>query len=851
MNATARSMLADLWLELADGERRSLFAQTDDERAPRPVALELVASGPVWRAVLWADGPAESRQADAPAERLGVLVATWPSRGEGGGPFRLQAERPASGPPIFSAGATDGAPLQIVLHRGQRGRLEERRMRRQATIRRAGHDPAAIQGKACLRETCRRSVVAQCGQCRRAFCQDDGHVAPGQVARCTVCLDATLGQVVAVAVRSDRLETAEKVLESWADGESAPPAGRRLLGLVRAQQGDYDGALGLLAPLAEHTAGPQSLAVPLAHAHLGRAAQAAERDAFVAAAVDVAAALRYAPDLTEARRVLPLLKDWQVLACIQDGRLTEAIELWDQDLRRRPTDLTIIHRLAILYYRSATVIGVGSGPGGRAQDARTGAAHWRIALAYWACVLHSTAFWAAWRTRRGDDASQGVGDEVIVDVRRAHEEQLLQDLRDLVAAAREASGTAAAQPFEELELLWGLEMRTAATMTECAQTGGLSRWPTGFACGPLMLEQLSRTEEGRPLVAAVRGAASTLRHPAGVRLERYLSPLGRAHFLLGENRLDRAIAELEPLATRPEARVLLASALCSKASDHAEVKRWDDALATYERAGKLGANLGPWVGSVVDASIKAARRVTDDDRPDYDAAIRILERGHALTPGQKELRSNLGATYAQRARVANNAHRYEDAATYIRAALGYAPDDAQSLHFARITFGNLAASIIDKEPDRAIELLKESLSYESDTETTQILSGLCFSHALKIAQSGNLPRAIALMQDELRFDPEVTTPPTESAGRHRLHVALHNLGMEAANDERWDDAIRIFLLALNVENATDTRQMVAQSYALRAIHKSEKLGDPAGALLDLQAAARMDPTNPTYQRFLT
>jgi tetratricopeptide (TPR) repeat protein len=709
---------------------------------------------------------------------------------------------------------------------------------------------------ACTVAGCGGPATAQCGQCSAAFCPRHGltlsdltpsDAGPG---RCRACIDATLQGVFASAARSGGLDEAIEALTPWATDDGSGSAARRLLGLLHAQRQDLDRALALLEPLARAEEGPtlaqRHPARVIAELRLRRAGQAAERADFVAAALDAAEAARLDPDLEAARRALPLLNEWQALGLVQAAQLDEAAEIWEAELGRRPTDLRLIHQLAILNYRRASEleVAVAQAVENAAFDAsgEARAALWRKAIMYWAVVLRSPAFWSGFAADRQERSGLDLDAESLDQIAAVTADRLLRDLRAYASAHEMGQRTELARRYRELEVTCELELAVASLVQDCAAEARLEGWPAGIGVGPLMLEHLVIGLAGRQLVTTLRRAIPTFQGADGQRLARYLTPLGRHHLLVDRGRNELAVAWLEELAAWPQAQGLLAEALSGRGQELFEHESWEEALASFERAASVGAVLDDRRDVIATIAVKRTTQILELDDEAYEQAVAVLERGQALAGDHQEIRSNLAATYAQRARQLNNAGDYDGALTLLLRAVDLDPGNRQARNFGRISAANLAFEVIGQDLDRAISLFEVALQFEQDNDMSAILSNLLSQRARELALAHDRGRAVALMQKRIAYQTDTTDQPTVDAARARLQSFLLSEAADRARNNDLAGAISMAQEALAYVDDSEGRSILA-TLQLQA----QRIDDAVRTLRD---GLTRDPHNAELRRHL-
>lgn len=654
----------------------------------------------------------------------------------------------------------------------------------------------------CEHDGCAARVVGRCVQCGRACCVAHGASSATKPFRCYACLETAVRTMVACGVRAGQPEVVTAILERWLEEPAYAPFAQRLLGSLLAGQGRYDAALAMLEQAAQRPQATSDIAAQLAVIHLLRAREAAADGDLLQAAKAVSAAARLDGNQPQTQTLLSLLHNWQGLALLQDGAFEPAVHWWEEKLRQEPTNLLLIHQLAILYYRAASSLEATLPPAEQNTPVRQFAdACWRGSVGAWAAVLHSSAFWTAWRRQRTQAAGYSVSDEQPAVAVASIKEKLLQDLRD--------RGFLAPQRFGELERLWLMECKTAELMAQCLREGQVAGWPAGFACGPLMLQQLQRLPAGSALTGALWRHVSSLSHPQAQILTNYLSPLGRQHFLIDENYLDQAILEMEAQSRTPAVQTLLGKALGCKAQELAQLRQWQAALSLFERSHSLGADMAGYADTIAEAGIALAKERLDQE-DDYTQTAAVLEQARTLIGTNGDLDANLAATYAQAARTANNRDDFDEAARLIRLALQFQDDDPMTLHFAQVVMANSAVVVAETDMERALALLREAISYEDTEELRTLLSALLYRHILTMAHAKKRERAIALMQERIQCDPEIVAAPTVAEACHRISVLLFHEAVEMGENDRFVGAIDLAQEARVYEDDHETRLLLAQ-----------------------------------------
>ncbi len=659
-----------------------------------------------------------------------------------------------------------------------------------------------------------------------------------QSACCESCLSRTAHVIVASYAKANRLETAEAFLVQLLRGGCASAAIERLLGRIQAQRGRLSAALSSL----ERTPGGEGMDAPtrrlIAEIQLRQAAKAVDANDFMAATRAVTQAAELDGALEPAREALAYLRDWQAAACVSVGDMDGAARLWETSLQDRPTDPRLIRQLAIAYYRRATRLESEFLVSLWGEDEETIAYYrratrlesellaghlidqeeivkaWHLAIAYWASVLRSRAFWEDFRQERSRTANLQLTDEDIGRARESVENRLFDRFRD-AASDNEAQGqTDDAKRLTDLAFAWRFELATAGLMSDYAQEFRIEGWPTGFAAGQLMIGCLLASRTGKSLAVRFLANVRSFHDPTGQRLQRYVSATGRYHYLLDERRYDQVIAELESAGNWPEAAGLLGDAYIGQGRDFAEARRWAQALTAIERAAASGSSIQEHRDIVADCGVEGAKAILANDGDALDSALSILQRARTLFGNHSNVDANLAATYQRKAGRDNYAERFDEAMQSIRLALRYAPNDADIKRSARVILGNQALAVQEAKGDtgRVIAILQEATTYEYDADMGRLLTELLYQDSVAAARAGNRERAVLLMVDSDRYDPDLKEAPTAARAKHRLSIILFNSALDLGKERRWQEALALALEAKYYEDDEPTCMLIAAMF---------------------------------------
>lgn len=812
---------------------------------------------------------------------------------------------------------------QINFWQGQRGRLEMKIARNHTPLtsdNRGTFDKAS----SCSFPACAESSNHVCPLCGCSWCQN--HVISQGTLRpiCIPCAEKLAHQLLSAAAKSNKLSAALSPVAALERQSASASIAQLLKGLIYAEQGDTVESIELLEPIASGPTSTQSIRQKISRLSLKRATQKATDNDLSGAAQDIAKAFSFDPDLKTHPAALPL-STWQALSEVINGNLQGAIHIWEQELQNRPTDLNLIHNLAVIYYRLASEREEQELSTGNIDQQNTTETYWKNVIALWSAILYSRNFWDSWISRRFEITQTEVTSEDISQIRKTVEEGLTQDFRNYEDEWNKKGITSKVKQFHNMDVIWGLERETAKILGDLALEYRVSSWPHGFTCGPNMLTTLSSYPGAKPIVVSLLQALPNFLGSSGQRLQKYLSPMGRYNYLIDTNLLDQAIEELEAVKTWPQAQTLLGYAQSLKGGELLHMDDLEAALHLLEKAKSNGGDIQPYTNQIVELSLNFSKdnvdrfiNASDDMSPDklFGQGVLTLERVHTLIGDEPRLCSELAASLALQSRMAIKDDRLDDAEKLIRRAYQMNPQDGQTKKSASVVMFNIAVALADRNPDRALYYIQQSLAFQSSEEDFKDASRFLFRLALKAADNKRRQQAIQYMMESLKHNLEQQTSanaseakriiknylkseaitalnennerkgvglleearnygddaellylmavaygnmgrmddriqflsaaygldPSDQTIRQAYHVSLHNRGVEYANRDRYDQAIKDITLALQIINSDDTRQMLAQCYANRGVYKANN-GDRYGAINDIDQALKYDPYN--------
>ncbi|WP_371501212.1 hypothetical protein OG871_30500 [Kitasatospora sp. NBC_00374] len=711
-----------------------------------------------------------------------------------------------------------------------------------------GAGRAVTDGARCGAEAgvaCAEPAVDACAGCGREGCA--AHLyrpATAGSARCAGCAGPALRAVLGCARRAGLVPEAERILTAWADvlgdGAASVPV-RRDLALLRAEAGELDAALALLP-----TAAPRARIAVL----IRRAAAALDAQDAVRAAADLREAVRLAPDHPHAGPALGTLAEHEALHHAGEGRHREAWDGYHALLLTDPGHPRLLHSLGLVSYRLAVACEA-AGPAG-AEDA---ARYWPWAIGCLMSALHLPDLWS----RTASVTGRPTEPQRIAAARTALTDRLRGDLREL----DQARGLSA-DDVDAWTVRLGMEARSAEAFAQeelhVAPDGGVGR---RLVLGPALGRLLHEESQAGALVAWAGQFDYAVRpwrrsgpfgvHPLTEALGLF-DALGPHRYLLLQGRHAAAVAALDaiPAAERDEAwQALLREALTSQARERHRHQDWREALAGLDRlralpGGEIPAELA---ALAADSGLRAARALLKESDDDQSGAVELLEQALAMAPDHTEVRSNLGAAYAQLARKINNESTdYSSALVLLRKALTLAPDDPTARHFLQAALGNRANELTRPGPEKdlweAAGLWQELIDLDADPDNRLGLAYAMRLLARSAALADHRTEAVDRMTAALRADPEWTGDTAREAPR-RVSVLLANHVLDELQDRPFAERAALLRQAQTYDDSGDLRRVMVSVWRSEAARDyNERRYDDSVSLLE-QALRMCDTAEDT------
>ncbi|MFH8385076.1 hypothetical protein ACH4E7_29730 [Kitasatospora sp. NPDC018058] len=669
---------------------------------------------------------------------------------------------------------------------------------------------------------CARPATGACGGCGREACAAHLHAPAGAASpRCVRCTGPALRAVLDCARRAGTPEQAEPVLAAWAEalGDSAAAAPLRLdLALLRAELGRLDEAL---ADLPED-AGAARAAVLVRRAGAALAAGQPGR-----AAGDLRQALTLAPGHPQAADALVLLGEHEAHQHAVEGRHHEAYRAYRALLLKDPAHPRLLHALGLSGYRLAVTVDD--------QDV------WAWTLGCLVAALHQSELWAESARITGRQAEP----QRTAAARTALTDRLREDLRALDRAAGRTGDEVTAWT-----LRLGMETHAAAAFErEDVRITLPGRPARRLAVGPTLDRLLRAEPEPAAWAAAFEQAVRAWRRPAGpdapslTRALGLFGELGPQRYLSLQGRQAAAVAALDAVAENERGegwQTLLGESLLSQAREHHRNQDWREALDCLTRARTVpGIELPADAARIAaESGVRAARAQLKSSDDDQAAAAALLEKAFALAPDDREVRGDLGATYAQWARKINNEEKdYPRALALLQKSLDLVPGDPTAKHFLQAALGNRAGQLSrpdasDEELMEAAEMWDRLIELSPDPEHRLGLAFVMRQLSRSAAFADDRASAVELMAEALRADPEWDGDVTHEAPR-RVAVLLANHVIDNMQDSPFTAQAAMLQKAHSYDDSADIRRLMVSVWRGEAIgHYERRRYDEAIRLLE-------------------
>lgn len=175
---------------------------------------------------------------------------------------------------------------------------------------------------------------------------------------------------------------------------------RYYLGVNYAAQGKFEESLAELISVLENNPSHQMAKNMAFKLLLRKARQKVKEKNFGEISSVLSMAVDLAPDTPDARKELACFKNALPISHMKAGKRKAAANLWEEELRKHPTDHNLIHNLALLYYWWAL------SEEAKAADSSTNNGNsgicriWEKSISYWVVLLGMPMFWSEWKNEK-------------------------------------------------------------------------------------------------------------------------------------------------------------------------------------------------------------------------------------------------------------------------------------------------------------------------------------------------------------------------------------------------------------------------------------------------------------------
>jgi tetratricopeptide (TPR) repeat protein len=147
----------------------------------------------------------------------------------------------------------------------------------------------------------------------------------------------------------------------------------------------------------------------------------------------VGLAVELAPDTPEAKKELSYFKNAIPLSHIKNGKREDAAKIWEEELKKHPSNHLIIHNLALLYYWWALDEEAKAADSTIVKDNGKLDGLWRKSISYWVMLLSIPQFWTNWKKQKEDIWNLRINAEDLEKFRETFlEEKLIRVFHDYI-----------------------------------------------------------------------------------------------------------------------------------------------------------------------------------------------------------------------------------------------------------------------------------------------------------------------------------------------------------------------------------------------------------------------------------
>lgn len=546
-------------------------------------------------------------------------------------------------------------------------------------------------------------------------------------------------QLIACLMKEERYQEAENIIKRYIDKNNEGNL-RYYSGLIYTHQKRIEEALeefkAVLAQNPEND-GVKTLAIKLLIHQAGRKIEDKDWDG---ACSDLSLALELKPNDLKIQQELIQFKNILPISYLKANRRKEAAEIWEEEQKKDPTNYSVTHSLALLYYwwgieeekENVTK-----------KDTAFLDSLWLKAIANLVMLKNGDDFWKGWKEERVRLCSKEgdilqIKDEDVDKLRDNLHERLEKEFYDYADRYRQKRE---AERYERYQTALALELKSASYYKKVVELiKDRVNDPIPPTCGVMMFKHLGILSDVNRLVDRASKIYSGNEKIEGLKL--YLSPLGPVHILIEKKKLKEAIREIgelpETIRSSKEGKNVHATAYLELGKETLTLSNdINEALDYWEKGLKYVADISIKAQlneAISKACIEQAKRL--NNKENFDEAIAILKRGERLVTdrsNRETLREHLAISYCDRGEKYLSKDNLSKAKKDLEKALEYNRNYRRAKDDLSTVYNNQGVKLLETDLDRGIEKLEKACKYSCTDVVKKNLAGAYNAKAVKIA----------------------------------------------------------------------------------------------------------------------
>ncbi len=252
---------------------------------------------------------------------------------------------------------------------------------------------------------------------------------------------------------------------------------------------------------------------------------------------------------------------------------------------------------------------------------------WSNAISNWVCLLNSEDFWREWIESTGKNRIYLYNNDDIKAFCQKLESHFINLFHNLCERYRNVNDSASAERYEEYELLFSTEMKTAKQLSDAGFHVMDEGRKIRICCGSTMLEKVGSLDETKDLIRNTEG--KNLENDKMINeLAIGLSSFGNISVLIENKKFDEAIKVIKSLPSdqqkEKDVLKLLANAYLEKGKQHFSLNQFRDAMECW----KNGLDTGEYQDDIKQAIIYNCKtKAASLQKSDSETSIRVLKLG--------------------------------------------------------------------------------------------------------------------------------------------------------------------------------------------------------------------------------